>query len=92
MSCARKDIGMCGHPLLVDLSTAGTSYVSAVGGSGFDIQNPQYFTYRSYSPWRTATIPLQGTHVNNRQSPINVSFTMICYAGIFVKKNLLNPK
>ena len=78
MSCTRKDQQMCLHPLLIDLSTAGTSYVSAVGGSGFTLEFPEFFTYRSYAPhWtsRLFTKPNGNSFlVNGYGTPLNVSY------------------
>ena len=46
MSCSRKDTTFCLHPVLVGLSSNGTSYVSTIdgsGGSSWPMYNKEYF-------------------------------------------------
>ena len=67
MSCSRKDTTFCLHPVLVGLSSNGTSYVSTIGGSGktWPMYHKEYFAYRSYSPWRTAWVKTADASINS---------------------------
>ena len=71
MSCSRKDTTFCLHPVLVGLSSNGTSYVSTIdgsGGSSWPMYNKEYFAYRSYSPWRTAWVKTADASINSGNS------------------------